>query len=79
MINILMTEFCSAAGDDARQRGFKRTMVQSNEEIDLRINQMHDNSPGEYSYKGTDKGLSVYTFFGIIKRGHTDGNKTESN
>jgi hypothetical protein len=77
MAGILMSEFCGAAEHEAQAKGFRRMFAQTDEQIQDRLNQMHDNSPGEYAYKGTDKqGLSVYTFWGKTsynKRGHTNG------
>ena len=67
MIGILMTEYCGIAGDEARVKGFRRTLAQTNEEIDKQLTKMHINSPGRYAYSGMHKGLPVYIFFGVTQ------------
>ena len=72
---ILMSEYCGDAELDATQRGFKRVLAQTDEEINRRLSRMGPKSPIEYSYKGTDNNAAVYTFWGITsykKRGHTN-------
>ena len=65
IIGILISEFCTAAGDEARGKGFRRTLIQSTGDINSKLTQMHKFSPTLYTYKGIDKqGLSIYTFFG---------------
>ena len=67
MIGILETEHSSKASERACEKGFKRVLAQTNDEIDKRLKRMHNNSQGEYSYKGVDgKSLAIYTFWGIL-------------
>ena len=66
LVSILSTEYCDAAGDEAKRKGFKRSMAQSDSDINNRLTRLHAFSEGEYSYKGTDEfGLFVYTFWGV--------------
>ena len=63
MIGILEIEHSANACD----KEFKRVFAQTNDEIDKRLKRMNNNSPSEYSYKGTDnQGLAIYTFWGVL-------------
>ena len=66
IIGILISEFCTAAGDEARDKGFKRTLIQTDQDINSKLSQMHKFSSAYYTYKGIDRqtGLSIYTFIG---------------
>ena len=64
IIGILISEFCTAAGDEARGKGFRRILIQSDIDINSKLTQMHKFSPAMYTYRGIDRGLSIYTFFG---------------
>ena len=47
---------------------FKRTLVQTPTEINIRLQHMSIHSPSEYAYMGRDgkTGLAIYTFWGVI-------------
>ena len=67
MIGILETEHSAKASERACDKGFKRVLAQTTDEINKRLKKMHNNSPGEYSYRGTDnKTFAIYTFWGIL-------------
>ena len=64
MVGILMTEYCDEAATEAVMKGFKRTLAQTDKEIEMRLQRMTIHSKSEYSYTGSDKKGPIYTFFG---------------
>jgi len=66
MVGILSTEYSAAMAKIAVDKGFKRVLAQTNEEITTRLEKMSNLSPGEFAYCGLDQedGLSIYTFWG---------------
>ena len=66
IVGILSTEYSAMMAKIAVEKGFKRVLAQTNEDITARLEKMNDLSPGEFSYCGLDQkdGLSIYTFWG---------------